>query len=193
MPSFRDFTPKRRNITSAVAKASDHKHNLKIDFQNRCGYCNALDTWKKTYYEVDHFIPEFILTIKSITDYSNLVYSCRSCNNAKRKQWPTNDENVCNSNNEGFIDPCDNDYLNHFSRKDTGEISFNSKLGKWMYYALKLHKPHHQIIWQLEQLEPIIEEIKSLVNNENIKAEVKDWIIKTYDKYTDYVNQWRSL
>lgn len=193
MPSFRDHTPKRRNITRAVASHRDHKPDLKIDFISKCGYCNGSDTWKITYYEVDHFIPEAILTIKTNTDYTNLVYSCRSCNNAKRKKWATGDENVPNRNDEGFIDPCDDDYLNHFIRKDTGEIQFSSKLGEWMYYALKLHKPQHQVIWNLEQLEPVIVEIKALAEDEKVKPEVKEWIIQTYDKYTDYINQWRNL
>ncbi|MBN8678109.1 MAG: HNH endonuclease [Chitinophagales bacterium] len=193
MPSFRDHTPKRRNITRAVTTHRDHKPDLKIDFISKCGYCNASDTWKITYYEVDHFIPEAILTIKTNTDYSNLVYSCRSCNNAKRKKWATDDENVPNRNDQGFIDPCDDDYLNHFIRKDTGEIQFNTKLGEWMYYALKLYKPQHQVIWNLEQLEPVITEIKALAEDEKVKPEIKEWIIQTYDKYTDYINQWRSL
>lgn len=193
MPSFRDHTPKRRNITRAVSTHRDHKSDLKTDFISKCGYCNASDTWKITYYEVDHFIPEAILTIKSNTDYSNLVYSCRSCNNAKRKKWATDDENVPNKNNKGFIDPCDDDYLNHFARKDTGEIQFSSELGEWIYYALKLHKPQHQIIWNLEQIEVYINQIKLLIKTNQIPEALKDSIIKIFDKYTDYINQWRNL
>ena len=40
----------------------------------------------------------------SPTEYSNLVYSCRSCNNSKRAKWPTGDENVHNDGEQGFID-----------------------------------------------------------------------------------------
>ena len=193
MPSFRDHTPKRRDITRVVATHRDHKPDLKIDFISRCGYCNASDTWKITYYEVDHFIPEAILTIKTNTDYSNLVYSCRSCNNAKRKKWATGDENVPNRNDEGFIDPCDDDYLNHFTRKTTGEIQFATKLGEWMYYALKLYKPQHQVIWSLEQTEEDINQIKLLIKSNRVPDALKDSIIQTFDKYTDYINQWRNL
>ena len=193
MPSFRDHTPKRRNITKAVTTHRDHKADLKIDFISKCGYCNSSDTWKTTYFEVDHFIPEALLTIKHNTDYSNLVYSCRSCNNAKRKKWPTNDENIPNRNDEGFIDPCEDDYLNQFSRSDIGEVLYNSKLGEWMYYALKLHKPQHQIIWQLEQIEPIIAEIKQINNLVDIPISVKDMIIKVFIKYDNYRNELRDL
>ncbi len=193
MPVFRPHTPKRRNITQAVTSHGDHKPELKIDFVSRCGYCNSHDVWKRTYYEVDHFIPEAILTIKATTDYSNLVYSCRSCNNAKRKKWPTNDQNIPNKNNEGFIDPCDDDYNNQFTRLDSGAIIHSTDLGKWMYFALKLHKPQHAIIYLLEQLDPEIEEIEKLSEDERIKPEVKDRIIRTYEKYHEYFNQWRNL
>ncbi|MGB4775536.1 MAG: HNH endonuclease signature motif containing protein [Daejeonella sp.] len=192
MPSFRDHTPKRRNITRTVITHRDHKPDLKADFISRCGYCNSSDTWKVTYYEVDHFIPEAILTTKANTDYSNLVYSCRSCNNAKRKKWPTNDENFSHRNNEGFIDPCDDEYLNQFSRNNTGEILYNSELGKWMYYALKLHKPQHGVIWNLEQLEPLIAEIKALTDLINIPENIKDMIIQVFIKYDNYRNELRT-
>ncbi|AEE50515.1 HNH endonuclease [Haliscomenobacter hydrossis] len=190
---FRENTPRRRNITRAVSSHSSHKPDLKLDFGSRCGYCNSSDIWKITYYEVDHFIPESILTTKSSTDYSNLVYSCRSCNNAKRKKWPTNDENVPNKNGVGFVDPCDDDYTNHFARKDNGEILFNTTLGEWMYHALKLYKPQHQIIWKLEQLEPIISDIKKMNDKVNIPEHLKDRIISVYDEFNDYLTQLRSL
>jgi len=186
MPVFRTETPIRRNITRTVSSHRAHRADLRIDFFSRCGYCNSPDSWKLTYFEVDHFIPENILTIKSNTDYSNLVYSCRSCNNAKRKKWPTNDEEIPNKNDEGFIDPCDDLYLEQFAREDTGEIIFNSELGKWMFLALKLYKPQHQIIWSLEQLEPLIKEIKELADLKNIPVELKDMIINVFIEYDNY-------
>jgi uncharacterized protein (TIGR02646 family) len=190
---FRSHTPKRRNITKVVSSHRDHKADLKLDFISKCGYCDSSDSWKITYFEVDHFIPEAILTIKTNTDYSNLVYSCRSCNNAKRKKWPTKDENISNRNDEGFIDPCDDEYLNQFSRKGTGEISHITKLGEWMYYAMKLHKPQHQIIWNLEQLEPIIAEIKNVYGKVDIPEKLKDLIIKVFIKYDNYRDELRGL
>lgn len=198
MPPFRDHTPKRRNIITTVTSYGDHKADLKIDFSSRCGYCNSPDSWKIAYYEVDHFIPYkrnkvVFLTIKSKTDYSNLVYSCRSCNNAKRNKWPTNDQNISNQNNEGFIDPCDDDYLNHFSRNANGRIDYESVLGKWMYDALKLYKPQHEVIWNIEQIEVNIKQIKNLVKSNRVPDKLKDKIIKTFDTYTDYIDQLRNL
>jgi hypothetical protein len=195
---FRVDKPVRRPITTAVAKYSNHKPDLKIDFFSRCGYCNATDTWKTVYYEVDHFIPykrekKIFLTIKTPEDYSNLVYSCRSCNNAKRNKWPTNNQNVPNRNNEGFVDPCDAQYVNHFERTDNGEIQYTTDLGEWMYYALKLHKPHHQVVWQLEQLEPIVKQIKSITDLSKIPVNIKDMIINLLIRYDNYRDELRDI
>lgn len=190
---FRNYTPKRRSITRVVSSHRNHKADLKIDFHSRCGYCDSPDSWKITYYEIDHFIPEKILTIKTRTDYSNLVYSCRSCNNAKRKQWPTNDENIPNANNEGFVDPCDDSYNSHFKRQTSGEIKYITKLGKWMYFAMKLHKPQHQILWNIEALREMIKEIEKLNNKLNSHPEVQNLLLETYRRFTAYVDGFRAL
>ncbi|MBL7858202.1 MAG: HNH endonuclease [Cyclobacteriaceae bacterium] len=193
MPNFRSKCPIRRPITTPVNSHRDHKPDLKIDFLSRCGYCNAHDEWKTTYYEVDHFIPENILTIKTTTDYSNLVYSCRSCNNSKRKKWPSNDENIPNNGNEGFVDPCEQSYDSHFSRRDTGEIDHVTNLGKWMYNALQLHKPHHKIVWNLENLNEMIKELKILENSLDNAPEIKAKLLEVYSEFTSYYAQLRAL
>jgi ribosomal protein L44E len=193
MPVFRLHNPARRAITTAVNSHRDHKPNLKIDFQSRCGYCNSLDEWKTTYYEVDHFIPVSILTILRPTDYCNLVYACRSCNNAKRKKWPTNDENIPNLNNEGFVDPCDVAYVSHFTRRDDGEIGYLTDLGKWMYFAMNLHKPQHKIIWNLEQLRELITELENLNTVLNNHPLLQAALLTVYRKFVSYSDQLRAI
>ncbi len=194
MSIFREHTPKRRNITTAVNTYGDHRNDLRIDYKNRCGYCNDFDSFRFTYFELDHFIPQKkdkkpFLTIKSNTDYSNLVYSCKACNNAKRNKWPTNDENVPNRNNEGFIDPCDDDYNNHFGRTNSGRITHKTKLGEWKYNNLKFYKPQHEIIWNIEELEKLIIEIKALKVIAPDDNRVKDLLISVYDEFYDYLNK----
>lgn len=192
MAAFRDYTPKRREITTVVAKYNDHKKDLRIDFKMRCGYCNSPDTWKLTYYEIDHFIPEGILTIKTLTDYSNLVYACRSCNNSKRKKWPTNDENVHNLNDEGWVDPCDDLYNSNFSRLANGRIKAETLLGQWMYNALQLHKPQHEIIFNIEQLDLLIKELK-VEAQKNKNEKINEMLLKTYGEYQEYIDKFRNL
>jgi hypothetical protein len=194
MPSFRDHIPHRRNIIRTVTSHRDHRADLKTDFKARCGYCNSPDAWKTTYFEIDHFIPLKILTIKTSTDYSNLVYACRSCNNAKRKKWPTNDENIHNRNNEGFVDPCDIEYNSHFIRKDDGEIGYQTPLGEWMYHALKLHKPQHKVIWNLEYLQERITEMKNALGSKlDDHPVLRDELLKTYMAFDSYQQQFRSV
>lgn len=192
MPEFRNYTPKRRDIKTKVTSYGDHKANLRIDFIKRCGYCGCTDSWKVTYYEVDHFIPKDILTIKEKTDYSNLVYSCRSCNNSKRKKWPTNDEIIPNANNEGWVDPCEDSYNLHFSRGTDGTVKYESDLGKWMFHSLKLYKPQHKVIFNIEQLEKLIYEMREL--NERTKNPlIEKFLLTTYMKFHDYINQFKEL
>lgn len=198
MANFRTNTPKRRPITRVVNSYSDHKADLRIDFSERCGYCNSLDTWKLTYFEIDHFIPQKrnkvqFLTIKSNTDYSNLVYSCRSCNNAKSNKWPTGDQNIPNRNDEGFVDPCDNTFNAHFERTANGQINYSTNLGKWMHKALNFNKPQHEILWNLEELRKMIDEIEALNTKLNSQPAVQLSLLNTYRNFVKYVDQLRAL
>jgi uncharacterized protein (TIGR02646 family) len=201
MTAFRKDTPERRPITTQVNDYSEHRNDLKNDFKNRCGYCDGIDTWRLMSFEIDHFIPQNknkkpFLTIKTNTDYSNLVYACKSCNNSKSNKWPTNDENIPHQNDEGFIDPCDKEYEKQFERLAQGEIVAVTKLGSWIFKELKLHKPQHQIIWNIEQLDILIEEINALlptITNKKITVQLKDRLLKVHEEYRSYTKQLGSL
>jgi hypothetical protein len=189
--SFReiDKIPLRRNITTAVSHYSAHRADLTVDFKQRCGYCNDVHFYRIASFEIDHFIPKIrnkkqFLTIKSETDYSNLIYACKSCNNAKRNKWPTNDENICNQNDEGFIDPCEADYDNQFVRIPNGQIRAITNLGNWMLKELKLDKPQHEIIYNLEQLDITINQLES-----NLK-DLED--INLYKRITTLLLRYRT-
>ena len=189
MIDFRTHTPTRRNITTKVGHYHDHKSNLRIDYIDRCGYCNDIDKFRFSWFEIDHLVPQKYLKTISENDYSNLVYSCRSCNNAKRAKWPTGDEKVHHRNDEGFVDPCDDEYNNQFSRLNNGRIIPQSKLGEWIYNSLKLYKPQHEIIWNIEELENLILEIKKIrsVNPEN--EVIKDLLLLVYEEFHKYINE----
>ncbi len=201
MSKFRSHTPERRPITANVNHYSEHRGDLKIDFKNRCGYCNSIDTWRLMSFEIDHFIPQNknkipFLTIKTSTDYSNLVYACKSCNNSKSNKWPTNDETISHLNNEGFIDPCEVDYTLQFKRHSQGRIIPVTTLGSWIFNELKLYKPQHEIIWNIEQLDVLIDEINVLlltITNENITVQLKDRLLKVHEEYRNYTKQLGNL
>lgn len=197
MSIFRNHTPDRRPITAEVNHYSEHRGDLKFDFENRCGYCNDIDTWRLMSFEIDHFIPQNknkkpFLTIKANKDYSNLVYACKSCNNSKSNKWPTNDETISNQNDEGFLDPCDKEYNKQFNRLAQGRIVPFTKLGEWIFNELKLYKPQHEIIWNIEQLDILIDEIKALlptIANEKVTRKLKDRLLAVHEEYRNYTKQ----
>jgi uncharacterized protein (TIGR02646 family) len=165
MSVFREHTPKRRPITTVVKKYGDHRSDLRIDYKNRCGYCNDIESYRITWFEIDHFVPKEYLKTITETDYSNLVYACRSCNNAKRAKWPTKDEKIHHQNNVGFMDPCDDTYNNQFSRLNNGRIVPKTELGSWIYKELKFYKPQHEVIWNIEILDTLIDEISVVLEH----------------------------
>ncbi|SHG39302.1 HNH endonuclease [Flavobacterium defluvii] len=192
MIEFRKDSPKRRDIKTAVAKYSDHREELKKDYNSRCGYCNDIDIWRTVWFEIDHFVPQkFLKTIKD-TDYSNLVYACRACNNSKRAHWPTGDELIHNMNDEGFIDPCDDEYVKQFSRFANGRIIYQTQLGKWMYFKLKLHKPQHEIIWQIQELDALIVECEKLLATIDNQI-LTDKLLNLYREYHRYTKKLGSI
>jgi hypothetical protein len=192
MIPFRKETPKRRDIKTVVTKYSDHRDELKKDYKYRCGYCDDADLWRKDWFEIDHFVPQKYLKTINNTNYSNLVYACRSCNNSKRAHWPTEDELVHHKNDEGFIDPCDDEYDKQFVRDLNGRIIYQTQLGKWMYYKLKLHKPQHEIIWQIEILDNLISECEKQLDKTDNEV-LKNRVLNLYQEYRKYTKQLGSI
>src|ERR1700744_4369950 len=96
MLPLRNKVPSRRPVPTRSPKDNwrDHKEDLKTDFNHCCGYCDAYDGFRDAYYEVDHFVPKSFFKTISLTQYSNLVYSCRFCNNNKRAKWPSQSETI---------------------------------------------------------------------------------------------------
>lgn len=151
MVDFRKTTPFRRCDAPEGKKYQTYKPLLREDFHQRCGYCGDHDFFSDTFYEIDHFVPKKIAEERE-NDYSNLVYSCRSCNNSKRAKWPTGNANIPNNGKEGWIDPCDSKYANQFERLSDGSVKSKAELGHWMWKALTLGNPIHRLKWTLEQL-----------------------------------------
>ena len=87
--NFRNQTPVR-TFTKTYKRYRSYKIYLAKDFNYRCGYTDCPDFWfgGKNTFHIDHFKP-FSKNPTLETDYSNLVYACRACNNSKRAHWPT--------------------------------------------------------------------------------------------------------
>jgi uncharacterized protein (TIGR02646 family) len=159
----RDKLPKRRpepTKSPKEGKWAKHKPDLREDFHSHCGYCGSYDGYRHTWYEVDHFIPKSFLEGKiSDVEYSNLVYSCKFCNNKKLAKWPTKDISIPNSNNKGFVDPCDEDYDSHLYRTSDGGIMWRTDLGKWMWEtAFKFDERNYalKLLWEVNNIRKLV-------------------------------------
>lgn len=186
--TVRDKLPSRRIKTSRnprEGKWSKHKKDLQEDFNHHCGYCGSYDGFRHTWYEVDHFIPKsFFIPLKKIStvDYSNLVYSCKFCNNKKLSKWPSKSITVFHKNNEGFIDPCDSDYENHIYRTSKGSIMWKTDLGEWMVKkAFKFDERDYSIrlLWQINETRKLIDKFAEVLTKLDI---ISIEYIKTKEK-----------
>jgi len=200
MPLLRKKIPKRRIVKEIVGDYRAHRKSLEEDFNHRCGYCDDIDIFKRAHYEIDHFIPKsFLKKIFPITEeyknkeqeYSNLVYSCHFCNNAKGEEWPTGSMEIHNKDNTGFIDPCKSEYDNQFERNEKGEIIPKTELGKWIHKTLKLWKPEHSYIWHLNELKQNIDEIKKIIDKKDTfeREKLEKLLYFFLNNYYKYHNQ----
>lgn len=181
MNKFRDKPPIKITVLKVVSKYQQHKPVLEINFRNKCGYCDDNDIWRNTYYEVDHFIPKGYLTEKEKNEYWNLIYSCRYCNNSKRAKWPTKNRELENDGKIGFVSPYSEDYDLLFIRDQEGKIIPQSELAKWIHKNLHLGLSRHSLIWQLEKIDKLLDNIEeeySKVKNEETKDKIAKLLFK---------------
>ncbi len=196
MNSFRDKDPLKRDAPKAVAHYREYKSDLKEDFYSRCGYCNDTDHWSGgwRFYQLDHFVPKKYLVAISQHEYSNLIYSCFYCNNSKRAKWPSKDEQIAIVGNEGFINPRETVYTDHLERDGDGNIIAKSDLGVYMIKALKLKLKRHCIIWKLEKMEGLFDELEAQYEKakDKIPPALSAKVAALFFEYRNYNKQLRK-
>lgn len=177
---FRVTSP-ARTCTKTYASYRSFKKYLAKDFNNRCGYTDCSHFWfgGMSTFHIDHFLPHSKHPhLKTI--YSNLVYSCSFVN-------------ILKSNDEGdYLDPCDNDFNDHFKRMADGRIVpvNTSKYGVYMFNKLKLGLKRYAIIWKLDELlskEEKLKELITTVTNPDLKMELQVLHSDLSFYITDYI------
>lgn len=141
----------RRSNIESRNNYRDYESDLRIDFQDTCGYCGKTVNISKNAFEIDHFVPRS-LDKNRINDYSNLVYSCYQCNRKKHNKWPTQDANISHNEKEGFVDPVLDDYDEHLERTIEGDIIAKTELGSYMIKAFAFDKRPMREVWKLVKL-----------------------------------------
>lgn len=168
-----------RTCTKKYSEHSLYKPSLKKDFNNRCAYCNLLDSLITTSFEVDHFIPKKAFKGKFDgfdTLYENLIYSCKKCNAAKSSKYQGNlvdkiVENLC------FYNPVEIDMNQIFYRNEYGFIMSKDKKGKEMIIDLHLHHPIHALAWIVEKIRNLIKSISKKIENCIDEEKKKEYVI----------------
>lgn len=153
MNKIRDRIPKHSYKGERWKTNTSNKKRLVEDFMHRCAYCDDHDHYSGGYntYHVDHFAPKSKFKELEFV-YENLMYSCPYCNAAKKDKWIGDNSENSVFNDEGFINPCTNEYDRHFFRDNTGNIKPLTNIGRYMYRELKLYLSRHSIIYQLDRI-----------------------------------------
>lgn len=171
MYPFRLNTPKHRLDRAECEHYSSYKRTLREDFKNRCGYCDSLDLIRIKSYAIDHFVPQnpkdFTHSIKP-NNYYNLIYACNYCNTYKSNKWPTKNPDEPNDGKFGFIKPTIDDYKSRFIRSKEGRIlplDTTDSVAQYIIDELKLWLPIHELMWKLEKLKSLNNDIRSALVN----------------------------
>lgn len=177
---FRTDSP-RRTCKKTFSNYRDYKPYLREDFKRKCGYANCCDFWfggSRTFH-IDHFKPKSKFP-ELEADYSNLVYCCSYVNILK-----TDDE-------EGYLDPCNINYNEHFERDADGNILPKKESDKaiYMHKKLKLYLKRYQIIWVLDELCQRIDVLDKIMENGN---NISDEIYATYVKLNQEFHKYRRF
>ncbi|SRR5258706_1665327 len=170
MPNFRTHAPKR-TCKKTYVNYRTYKRWLVVDFNNRCGYCNASDEWLGGFrlFHIDHFVPETKFPALR-NDYSNLIYACPSCNGSKSDSWPSDDPTINIVSNKGFLHPVAVDFNLHFKRDELGNIISITDIAEDMMSSLNLGLPRHSALWMLCKLKTSIEEYESALASPSLRA-----------------------
>jgi len=181
---LRDRQPVR-SVPSPKSNYRAYKPSLRMDFGERCGYCDVPDyiLGGVRVFQIDHFAPKSTFPSRA-TDYQNLIYSCAFCNRAKWDTWVGDDPDVPNDGTHGFVDPCSLEYEKHLDRSRSGCFVCLSPVGLFMLRELKLGLMRHQYIWQSQNLKKLREKLRILKNDPRIKSDQKLELLEAIDELT---------
>lgn len=154
----------RRTTVPHQSNYKDYEPDLRIDFFHMCGYCGKHEMVSHKGMEPDHLVPDRIDPSRKC-DYSNLVYSCFTCNRKKLGKWPTKDKSKINDGQVGFVDPATEEYDKHLGRTERGDLEYYTPVGQYMYEkAFKFDIRPTRIIWKASKLSELLSELNESID-----------------------------
>jgi len=168
-------TIRRRTDIKVQTNYRNYIADLREDFYYICGYCGKHEMVSHKGMEPDHFVP-LKVDLSRKYDYSNLVYSCFTCNHKKLGKWPTEDKDKPFDDEVGIVDPASLEYDKHLSRTNEGAITYNTELGKYIVEKVfKFNIRPTREIWQATKLHELTDKLDKLIS-ERPQEELKRFI-----------------
>jgi uncharacterized protein (TIGR02646 family) len=127
-------------VRSSVPIKSDHqdyREDLRLDFWYSCAYCNIGEIEATALsFEIDHYEPREH-SPELVSDYNNLMWSCRLCNRHKGSQRPSESQRASGIR---FYRPDWDDSEEHFEIADVELLRHRSNIGKFSIALLFLNR-----------------------------------------------------
>lgn len=190
----------KRTVQQKLTKYNLYKEALSKDFFCSCGYCGTHHVYYGSgkCFHIDHFAPKS--KFKHLeNEYTNLVYSCPTCNIAKSNDWCGTSESEHILNGIGYIDPCDEEYANAFYRDSSGKIRYQdgNLAAKYMYNKLKFGLKRHEIFWLADYFYDLVPKIskklKEIPESNPLYDELKLLLLDSIDQMDKYRQLQREL
>ena len=117
----------RRHGPEGYQDHASYRHWLRDEFTFRCVYCLTRERWydRAATFNIEHFIPVAVNPLGKC-EYTNLLYACATCNNAKRDIL-------------GVPDPCHIAFSNCVRVRSDGRIESLNDEGEALVEKLRLN------------------------------------------------------
>lgn len=176
-----DLKLRRRDNVAKLQKYEDARLLLEEDFHCLCGYCGKNQKVMHQNFQIDHFVPRSLDADRE-RDYYNLVLACKKCNLSKSNKWPTNNVELPNDGERGFVDPASGEYDNHLERNEEGYIIAKTKVGRNMCEMLHFDMRRTDIYWKCMQLKEQLNDMKVYFQKRNVDR-IREGLVHPYQYY----------
>jgi hypothetical protein len=128
----------RRHGPDGYQDYESYRDWLRDEFLFRCVYCLHREQWygRGVTFNIDHSIPVVVAPHKKL-EYANLLYTCATCNNAKRDVL-------------GLPDPCSVAFADCVCIRGDGQVEALNVAGKSLVKKLRLNNAknvQHRFRW----------------------------------------------
>jgi HNH endonuclease len=117
----------RRHGPDGYNDYESYRDWVRDEFMFRCVYCRHREQWydRGTTLNIEHFVP-VVVDSSGKLEYTNLLYACATCNNAKRGAF-------------GIPDPCSIAFADCVSVTEDGRLAELNKAGESLVRKLRLN------------------------------------------------------